>query len=109
MEPLQRVTAPTLDVLQALLAQEEPLWGLVLIKTTGRPSGTVYPILERLERQGWITGSWDDDPDRSGPRRRRYAFTGRAGSPPATSSRPPTSTGHAPPRDRHGAPRPAGR
>ncbi|PZE24971.1 MULTISPECIES: PadR family transcriptional regulator [unclassified Curtobacterium] len=76
MEPLQRVTAPTLDVLQALLAQEEPLWGLVLIKTTGRPSGTVYPILERLERQGWITGSWDDDPDRSGPRRRRYAFTG---------------------------------
>jgi PadR family transcriptional regulator PadR len=75
MEPLLRVTAPTLDVLAALLAAEGPTWGLLLMKTIGRPSGTVYPILERLERQGWITSSWDDDAERSGPRRRLYAFT----------------------------------
>ncbi|WIE62614.1 PadR family transcriptional regulator [Curtobacterium sp. MCLR17_032] len=75
MEPLVRVTAPTLDVLAALLAAEGPAWGLRLIKELGRPSGTVYPILERLERQGWITSDWDDDADRPGPRRRLYEFT----------------------------------
>lgn len=80
MEPLHRVTAPTLDVLEALLLDTEPLWGLLVIKRTGRPSGTIYPILERLERQGWIVGSWDSNVDRSGPRRRLYEFTpeGRA-------------------------------
>lgn len=75
MEPIQRVTAPTLDVLEALLAADGPLWGLVIIKQTGRPSGTIYPVLERLERQGWIDGSWDDESERSGPRRRHYEFT----------------------------------
>ncbi|PZE66453.1 PadR family transcriptional regulator [Curtobacterium sp. MCBD17_021] len=75
MEPLLRVTAPTLDVVAALLAAEGPAWGLQLIKVIGRPSGTVYPILERLERQGWIDSSWDDDAERSGPRRRLYEFT----------------------------------
>ncbi|MCS5719256.1 PadR family transcriptional regulator [Herbiconiux sp. CPCC 205763] len=80
MEPLQRVTAPTLDILEALLGETEPLWGLLLVKRTARPSGTVYPILERLERQGWIVGSWETEIDRSGPRRRLYEFTaeGRA-------------------------------
>ncbi|MCS6558281.1 PadR family transcriptional regulator [Curtobacterium flaccumfaciens] len=75
MEPIRRVTAPTLDVLDALLASDGPTWGLLVIKATGRPAGTVYPILERLERQGWITSSWDDDVERSGPRRRLYEFT----------------------------------
>ncbi|GAA4670944.1 PadR family transcriptional regulator [Frondihabitans cladoniiphilus] len=75
MEPLQRVTAPTLDVLECLLGSTEgPVWGLVIIKETGRPSGTVYPLLERLERQGWIVGSWEEA-ERSGPRRRLYEFT----------------------------------
>ncbi|AMM20896.1 hypothetical protein AX769_13040 [Frondihabitans sp. PAMC 28766] len=76
MEPIQRVTAPTLDVLEALLDSDDgPLWGLVVIKATGRPSGTIYPILERLERQGWIVGSWEAEGERSGPRRRLYEFT----------------------------------
>lgn len=75
MEPIRRVTASTLDVLDALLASEGPAWGLLVIKATGRPAGTVYPILERLEGQGWIRSSWDDDADRPGPRRRLYEFT----------------------------------
>ncbi len=76
MEPIRRVTATTLDVLDALLAADGPAWGLLVIKATGRQAGTVYPILERLERQGWITSSWDDETDRPGPRRRLYEFTG---------------------------------
>lgn len=75
MQPIQRVTAPTLDVLEALLAGDGAVWGLLVIKATGRQAGTVYPILERLERQGWIRSTWDDDADRPGPRRRLYAFT----------------------------------
>jgi PadR family transcriptional regulator PadR len=80
MEPLQRVTVPTLDVLDVLLAADGPLWGLLIIKQTSRPSGTIYPILERLERQGWVTSSWEADGERQGPRRRYYEFTteGRA-------------------------------
>jgi len=75
MEPIHRVTAPTLDVLDALLSSDGAVWGLLVIKATGRQAGTVYPILERLERQGWIRSSWDDDADRPGPRRRLYEFT----------------------------------
>jgi PadR family transcriptional regulator PadR len=80
LEPLVRVTAPTIDVLAALLDHEGPAWGLLVIKATGRPSGTVYPILERLESRGWVESTWDDDAAHSGPRRRSYAFTpdGRA-------------------------------
>jgi PadR family transcriptional regulator PadR len=80
VEPLQRITAPTVDVLTALLESDGPVWGLLVVKETERPTGTVYPILERLEERGWIESSWDDDPDHRGPRRRLYAFTpdGRA-------------------------------
>ncbi|QWS34961.1 PadR family transcriptional regulator [Curtobacterium aetherium] len=75
MEPLTRVTAPTIDVLSALLDHDGPVWGLLVIKSTERPAGTVYPILERLEGRGWITSTWEDDPERPGPRRRLYEFT----------------------------------
>ena len=75
MEPLGRVTAATLDVLRALVRSEAPVWGLRLVKITGRPSGSVYPILDRLERSGWVRSAWEDDPTRSGPRRRLYELT----------------------------------
>ena len=95
MEPLQRVTAPTCDVLQVLLDADEPLWGLKIMSASGRPSGTIYPILDRLERQGWVRSEWEADDARSGPRRRLYELTAegapaarellraRAESPPA--------------------------
>lgn len=72
MEPLSRLTPATLDVLDALLDASAPVWGLRVVKRTGRPAGSVYPILERLERAGWVASDWEDDPDRTGPRRRLY-------------------------------------
>ncbi len=75
MEPLGRITAATIDVLSALDAGFEPTWGLAIIKTSGRPAGSVYPILERLERAGWVSSRWEDDPSRTGPRRRFYELT----------------------------------
>ncbi|MFD7657635.1 PadR family transcriptional regulator [Actinosynnema sp. NPDC059797] len=75
MEPLGRIGRATVDVLAVLLESDRPRWGLELIKLTGRPSGSVYPLLDRLERAGWVTSEWDDDSDRRGPRRRMYALT----------------------------------
>lgn len=75
MEPLTRVTAATVAVLRALDCEPEPQWGLRLVKATGLQPGSVYPILDRLERRGWVTSSWEEDPARSGPRRRLYRLT----------------------------------
>ncbi|GAA4261582.1 PadR family transcriptional regulator [Dactylosporangium darangshiense] len=75
MEPLARLGRATLDALTVLLDSDEPRWGLELIKLTGRPSGSVYPLLDRLERAGWVTSHWDDDVLRPGPRRRMYQLT----------------------------------
>lgn len=81
MGPITRVTAPTVDVLDALLAAQEPMWGLAIAKQTGRTPASIYPILSRLEAGGWLQGSWEDDAERPGPRRRLYQLTnaGRAG------------------------------
>lgn len=80
-EPLPRVTDATIDVLRVLLGASTPVWGLAIIRDAGRPPGSVYPILDRLERAGWIAGEWEHDEARSGPRRRYYRLT--AGGVPA--------------------------
>ncbi|MCU1509579.1 MAG: PadR family transcriptional regulator [Glaciihabitans sp.] len=80
MEPLSRVTAATIDVLRVLAQSQDPCWGLLVIKSSNRPAGTVYPILERLESLGWVTSSWDSDDSRSGPRRRYYELTEDGGA-----------------------------
>ena len=75
MESLSRVTDATLDVLRALRSGGPDIWGLQVIKESGRAPGTVYPILDRLERAGWIRSKWEDDEARPGPRRRLCEFT----------------------------------
>ncbi|WP_308287520.1 PadR family transcriptional regulator [Cryobacterium sp. 1639] len=79
MTPLSRLTPATIDVLRVLLDDGAAVWGMLVIKRTGRPAGSVYPILERLENAGWATSSWEPDTDRSGPRRRLYALTSDGG------------------------------
>lgn len=72
MERLSRLTAATVDVLKVLVTAEGPVWGLQIVKTTGRPSGSVYPILDRLESLGWVASTWENDASRQGARRRYY-------------------------------------
>jgi PadR family transcriptional regulator PadR len=74
MQPLSRITGATVDVLTALLDQDAT-WGLQVVKRSSRPPGTVYPLLDRLERSGWVESHWEVDEDRSGPRRRLYTLT----------------------------------
>ena len=75
MQPLSRVTPATVDVLTCLIGSADATWGLLIIRDSGRPAGTVYPVLERLERSGWVESEWDDDDTRTGPRRRMYRLT----------------------------------
>ncbi|MEH0396217.1 helix-turn-helix transcriptional regulator [Streptomyces sp. NBC_01260] len=72
MEYPFRVTDATLDVLETLLSGDEQLYGLKIAKLAGRPSGSVVPILMRLEGCGWLLSEWEQNQDARGPRRRFY-------------------------------------
>jgi PadR family transcriptional regulator PadR len=72
------MTIPTQLVLRALL--DEPgveRYGVEIGARAGLPSGTVHPILARLEGVGWLTSQWEDvDPRVAGrPARRYYRLT----------------------------------
>ena len=61
-------------LLQAFLdaPQEEP-YGFQLSQATNLKAGTLYPILQRLRDEGWLTSRWEDiDEQAEGRRRRRY-------------------------------------
>lgn len=77
-----RMTMPTLMVLQGFLDAPCPLSGANFFNSMRIWSGTLYPILARLERLGWLSSHWEDiDPSEAGrPRRRFYTLTdaGRA-------------------------------
>jgi DNA-binding PadR family transcriptional regulator len=73
-----RITGPVLKVLGTLMAQGgTDLSGAEIARATGLASGTLYPILFRLERAGWLESQWEDgDPAELGrPRRRHYQVT----------------------------------
>jgi PadR family transcriptional regulator, regulatory protein PadR len=64
------------SVLQAIADGYE--YGFDIIDTTGLPSGTVYPALSRLERDGYVRSAWEDEQraHRDGrPARRYYRVT----------------------------------
>jgi DNA-binding PadR family transcriptional regulator len=73
-----RVTATVAKVLAAFLEDPDAdRYGLDLMRATGQTSGTLYPILSRLEQAGWVAGRWEDvDPvAASRPARRYYRLT----------------------------------
>jgi PadR family transcriptional regulator len=70
-----RMTIPTQLVLRALLAEPtQEMYGLQICQQAGLPSGTIHPILARLENEhGWLTSRWEDiRPEDEGRPRRRY-------------------------------------
>jgi DNA-binding PadR family transcriptional regulator len=73
-----RMTMQTQMILQVLLRDPtSELYGLELAGETGLLPGTAYPILLRLENEGWVTSRWEDiNPEDEGrPRRRYYRMT----------------------------------
>ncbi|MET8850801.1 helix-turn-helix transcriptional regulator [Amycolatopsis sp. NPDC004625] len=73
------MTLQTQLVLRALLqrpAREQ--YGLELCAETGLPSGTIYPIVARLEGFGWVESRWENPNEHiveKRPRRRYYRLT----------------------------------
>jgi DNA-binding PadR family transcriptional regulator len=69
-----RMTLATQLVLGVLLSDpSSDHYGLQLSDQAGLPSGTIHPILARLEVLGWLESSWEDiDPRVEGRPARRY-------------------------------------
>ena len=70
------LTYPTALVLQALVHGYHH--GFDIMDATGLPSGTVYPILRRLDREGMLTSRWERQADaqrEQRPPRRYYEVT----------------------------------
>ena len=72
-----RITTTVAEILGAFL--EDPTaerYGFELIRATKQPSGTLYPILVRLEKAGWVEAHWEEvAADAGRPARRYYRLT----------------------------------
>lgn len=66
------MTGPLERVLGAFLAgPATPRYGYDLMKAARLPSGTLYPLLARLEREKLVTSAWET-PQQYGQRPRKY-------------------------------------
>src|SRR5580658_1790790 len=73
-----RLTLQVQLVLQAMLRDPgKEMYGLELSEETGLQPGTAYPILLRLEDEGWVASRWESIDPRAEkrPARRYYRFT----------------------------------
>jgi PadR family transcriptional regulator PadR len=74
-----RLSGPTLKVLRMFMADvAKARSGAEIHLATGIGSGTLYPLLVRLEEANWLESKWENIvPSKEGrPRRRYYAITG---------------------------------
>jgi PadR family transcriptional regulator, regulatory protein PadR len=66
------MTGPLERVLRAFLEDASaPRYGYDLMKAARLPSGTLYPMLARLEDEGLLTSQWET-PAEDGQRPRKY-------------------------------------
>ena len=72
-----RFTAQTAAVLDMLIANPDSS-GADIVRATGLKTGTLYPILMRLEEAGWLGSHWEEGvPAQLGrPRKRCSAVPG---------------------------------
>lgn len=78
MDREPRMSSQTLKLLRVLMEHHrDELAGTEIGRRTGLQSGTLYPILLRLETAGWLISRWEsEDPTLLGrPRRRFYQIT----------------------------------
>lgn len=72
--PTPKMTLPVQYVLHVLLEDpDREMYGLEISEAAGLASGTIHPILARLEAAGWVTSRWEEvNPSQAGRPRRRY-------------------------------------
>ncbi|MEU6935169.1 PadR family transcriptional regulator [Streptomyces rubiginosohelvolus] len=107
MERSFKITGATLDVMEALLVSGDDVHGYAIAQAARKPTGSVYPIMARLETAGLLDSHWEtEEPIPGRPRKKLYRLTptGRAAVreillerrgrlPEATSRRAPGSLG----------------
>jgi len=74
-----RLTTQTLKVLGLMMTGASgELSGAEIGRATGLLSGTLYPLLLRLEQAGWLESRWESETPHElrRPRRRLYKMTG---------------------------------
>jgi DNA-binding PadR family transcriptional regulator len=75
---MRRLSLPALQAVAMML--EDPgaeYWGLAIAKQIHVPTGTIYPILHRLEAAGWLESTLEqvDTTTACRPPRRLYRLT----------------------------------
>jgi PadR family transcriptional regulator PadR len=71
-----RKTTPLLKIIEATVAEPTAsYWGFDLMRATGLASGTLYPLLARLENLKWLTSGWAEPEAPGKPARRYYKLT----------------------------------
>ena len=77
---MRRLSITAVSVLRAIANGFE--YGFDVIEATGLPSGTVYPALSRLERDGYLRSAWEDERRafKEGRPARRYYHVTAAGA-----------------------------
>ena len=73
---MKRLSITAVCVLQAIAGGYQ--YGFDIIDQTQLPSGTVYPALARLERDGLLKSAWENEQDAHAegrPARRYYKLT----------------------------------
>ena len=73
---MRRLSISSVSVLHALASGVK--YGFHVIDATGLPSGTVYPVLSRLERDGLVKSTWEEETGAHAegrPARRYYRVT----------------------------------
>ncbi len=77
--PLPQLRRGVLEYCVLSLLDGEPLYGFELVRRLAADEvlvtseGTIYPLLSRLRRDGWVSTTWAES--ESGPPRRYYAVT----------------------------------
>lgn len=72
------MTLATQTVLKVFLDDPAtPRYGFDIARDAGLATGSLYPILARLEQAGWVSSSWEDQglAAEGRPRRRYYHLT----------------------------------
>ncbi len=91
----KRKPSPQAKTLLAALLTEPSAWrhGYDLSRETGLASGTLYPLLARLQSAGLLEAQWRDAPETGRPPRHVYRLTaeGRAAAREAANQAPATS------------------
>ncbi len=81
--PLSQLRRGVLEYCVLALLSREQLYGFDLVRRLGQveglvtTEGTIYPLLSRLRRDGWVDTSWVES--ETGPPRRYYALTAEGG------------------------------